>query len=125
MILYYTNITYVNKWYTGESYFNNILNSYDYAFGNFSLIDEEKDLELKYLIHVLFSIVFAIIVTNILITKVGEAYSQVRQTRKLVQTQRKIGLIIKAIDYIQLFRVCSEALRCCKKKQSKNLRFFA
>jgi len=30
---------------TGESYFNNILNSYDYAFGNFSLIDEEKDLE--------------------------------------------------------------------------------
>lgn len=118
-VVYYANITYVEKMYEDQGYFNNFISSYDYAFGNWGYKEENKTLQWTYFMHIAFSFLFGIIITNILISLVSEVYEELKNNEHSVENTLKAGLILKAIELRMHLTFC-----CKKREPRRGMRLF-
>ena len=107
--VYYSNITFIQKNNDNKDFFKVILKSYDYAFGNWTL---KSDNTTWYnVMHMIFAFCFAIAMTNILITLVGESYIALRENQNSIETTLYVRLALKGIQYRKICR--------CFRKQNK------
>ena len=98
VLVFYANITYVEKLYDDDehsaTYWKNFIMGYNYAFGNWEYREGQfKYVEWTTIMHILYSFLFAIILTNILITKVGNVFGHIEEYRDVIETGTKINLI--------------------------------
>ena len=126
-LIYYSNITYVSRFYNDKQilqsqnyhWLHYVLYSYDYSFGNWdSASPEDTNLQWITLIHCLYSFFFGIIMCNVLITLVSEAFMYASDNEKSIETTLKMKLIIESLEWSMLIS------KIDNKKRKKNLRLY-
>ena len=115
-LMCFSNIFYVGKVWSKSSsgnirYDHYLLWTYDVFFGNWETINPEEEV-LIWLkaVFVLFTILFPILVMNILIALITDSYSNAQINEKCDDSRQKLDLIIEIIEsrlYI---------LKCCRKR---------
>lgn len=114
--IFYTSKFYLDNDY-GNSYFDYIMVTYDIFFGNWGPgTFEDPKLQWIYVIFLIFTVLFPILVFNILIAIVDDAYHKNDETLESDDCKDKITFILEVIEIRSI--LYKFLLKCCTKKDS-------